>query len=72
MAITLAPRSTLGEPPTHWSLRRLKGYLERRRVVPHSISGRAIQRADPPREMQQPGDFVVDVGCRDPAAAYGG
>jgi homeodomain-containing protein/DDE superfamily endonuclease len=37
VAIALAPPMTLGEPLTHWSLRRLKGYLERRRVV-HSIS----------------------------------
>src|SRR5438046_3527693 len=34
VAIALAPPTTLGEPLTHWSLRRLKGYLERRRVVP--------------------------------------
>jgi hypothetical protein len=27
------PPTTLGEPLTHWSLWRLKGYLERRRVV---------------------------------------
>ncbi len=33
VAIALAPPTTLGEPLTHWSLRRLKGYLERRRVV---------------------------------------
>lgn len=33
MAIALAPPTTLGEPLTRWSLRRLKGYLERRRVV---------------------------------------
>jgi Homeodomain-like domain/DDE superfamily endonuclease len=35
VAIALAPPTTLGEPLTHWSLRRLKGYLERRRVVGH-------------------------------------
>ena len=34
VAIALAPPTTSGEPLTHWSLRRLKGYLERRRVVP--------------------------------------
>src|SRR5439155_19036845 len=34
VAIALAPPVTVGEPLTHWSLRRLKGYLERRRVVP--------------------------------------
>src|SRR5436190_3175983 len=33
VVIALAPPTTLGEPLTHWSLRRLKGYLERRRVV---------------------------------------
>jgi hypothetical protein len=33
VAVALAPPTTLGEPRTHWSLRRLKGYLERRRVV---------------------------------------
>ena len=33
VAIALAPPTTVGEPLTHWSLRRLKGYLERRRVV---------------------------------------
>ena len=33
VAIALAPPTTLGEPLTRWSLRRLKGYLERRRVV---------------------------------------
>src|SRR6202171_5988387 len=33
VAIALAPPTTLGEPLTHWSLRRLKGYLERRRLV---------------------------------------
>jgi hypothetical protein len=33
VAIALAPPTTLGEPLTHWSLRRLKAYLERRRVV---------------------------------------
>ena len=33
VAIALAPPKTLGEPLTRWSLRRLKGYLERRRVV---------------------------------------
>jgi transposase len=33
VAIALAPPTTLGEPLTHWSLRRLKSYLERRRVV---------------------------------------
>src|SRR5438045_9382117 len=33
VAIALTPPTTLGEPLTHWSLRRLKGYLERRRVV---------------------------------------
>src|ERR687885_497246 len=38
VAIALAPPSRLGEPLTHWSLRRLKGYLERRRVVPSSRS----------------------------------
>src|SRR5919197_570237 len=32
--IALSPPTTLGEPLTHWSLRRLKGHLERRRVVP--------------------------------------
>jgi transposase len=37
VAIALAPPTTLGEPLTHWSLRRLKGYLERRKIVP-SIS----------------------------------
>lgn len=35
MAIPLSPPTTLGEPLTHWSLRRLKAYLERRRVVSH-------------------------------------
>jgi hypothetical protein len=35
VAIALTPPTTLGEPLTHWSLRRLKGYLERRRVVAH-------------------------------------
>jgi len=34
VAIALTPPTTLGEPLTRWSLRRLKGYLERRRVVP--------------------------------------
>ena len=33
VAIALAPPTTLGEPLTHWSLRRLKSHLERRRVV---------------------------------------
>ena len=33
VAIALAPPTTLGEPLTHWSLRRLKSYLERRKVV---------------------------------------
>jgi Homeodomain-like domain len=33
VAIALTPPTTLGEPLTRWSLRRLKGYLERRRVV---------------------------------------
>jgi len=33
VAIALTPPTTLGEPLTHWSLRRLKGYLERRRLV---------------------------------------
>jgi transposase len=37
VAIALSPPTTLGEPLTHWSLRRLKGYLERRGVV-RSIS----------------------------------
>jgi hypothetical protein len=37
VAIALAPPTTVGEPLTRWSLRRLKGYLERRRIVP-SIS----------------------------------
>jgi len=37
VAIALSPPTSLGEPLTHWSLRRLKGYVERRRVVP-SIS----------------------------------
>lgn len=37
VAIGLAPPTTVGEPLTHWSLRRLKSYLERRKVVP-SIS----------------------------------
>src|SRR5579859_5031363 len=29
VAIALAPPTSVGEPLTHWSLRRLKGYLER-------------------------------------------
>ena len=33
VAIALAPPTAVGEPLTHWSLRRLKPYLERRRVV---------------------------------------
>src|SRR5260221_8113250 len=33
VAIALAPPTTLGEPLTRWSLRRPKGYLERRRGV---------------------------------------
>jgi hypothetical protein len=33
VAIALAPPTTVGEPLTHWSLRRLKGYLERRKIV---------------------------------------
>ena len=33
VAIALAPPISVGEPLTHWSLRRLKGHLERRRVV---------------------------------------
>jgi homeodomain-containing protein/DDE superfamily endonuclease len=33
VAIALTPPTTLGEPLTHWSLRRLKRYLERHRVV---------------------------------------
>jgi hypothetical protein len=33
VAIALTPPTTLSEPLTHWSLRRLKNYLERRRVV---------------------------------------
>lgn len=33
VAIALAPPKTLGEPLTRWSLRRLQGYLVRRRVV---------------------------------------
>src|SRR5262252_3738737 len=37
VAIALAPPATVGEPLTHWSLRRLRGYLERRKIVP-SIS----------------------------------
>jgi hypothetical protein len=37
VAIGLAPPTTFGEPLTHRSLRRLKGYLERRKIVP-SIS----------------------------------
>jgi transposase len=35
VAIALTPPTTLGEPLTRWSLRRLKGYLEGRRVVRH-------------------------------------
>jgi hypothetical protein len=34
VATALAPPTSVGEPLTHWSLRRLKGYLERRRIVP--------------------------------------
>src|ERR687885_589793 len=34
LAIALAPPSSLGEPLTRWSLRRLRGYLVRRRVGP--------------------------------------
>jgi len=34
VAIALAPPTTVGEPLTHWPLRRLKGYLERRKIVP--------------------------------------
>jgi transposase len=34
VAIALAPPTTVGEPLTHWSLRRLKSHLERRKVVP--------------------------------------
>jgi hypothetical protein len=34
VAIALAPPTTFGEPLTRWSLRRLKGYLERRKIVP--------------------------------------
>jgi len=34
LAIALAPPTTVGGPLTHWSLRRLKGYLERRKIVP--------------------------------------
>src|SRR5919197_5438918 len=37
VAIALAPPTTFGEPLTRWSLRRLKRYLERRKIVP-SIS----------------------------------
>ncbi|MBV8714997.1 MAG: IS630 family transposase [Chloroflexi bacterium] len=37
VAIALAPPTTFGEPLTRWSLRRLKGYLERRKILP-SIS----------------------------------
>jgi hypothetical protein len=37
VAIALAPPTTLGEPLTRWSLRRLKSYVERRKIVP-SIS----------------------------------
>ena len=33
VAIALAPPTSVGEPLTHWSLRRLKGHLERRGVV---------------------------------------
>jgi transposase len=33
VAIALAPPTTVGEPVTHWSLRRLKRYLDRRRIV---------------------------------------
>jgi transposase len=33
LSIALAPPSNFGEPLTRWSLRRLRGYLERRRVV---------------------------------------
>ena len=43
VAIALAPPTTVGEPLTHWSLRRLKGYLERRRIVP-SISIETLRR----------------------------
>jgi hypothetical protein len=43
VAIALAPPTTLGEPLTHWSLRRLRGYLLRRRVVP-SISIETLRR----------------------------
>ena len=42
LAIALAPPSSLGEPLTRWSLRRLRGYLVRRRVVP-SISLETIR-----------------------------
>jgi PPOX class probable F420-dependent enzyme len=38
----LAPPSSVGEPLTRWSLRRLRGYLVRRRVVP-SISIETIR-----------------------------
>src|SRR5690348_5801765 len=34
VAIALAPPSSVGEPLTRWSLRRLRRYLIRRRVVP--------------------------------------
>jgi hypothetical protein len=34
VTIALTPPTSLGEPLTRWSLRRLNGYLERRRVVP--------------------------------------
>jgi transposase len=43
VAIALAPPTSVGEPLTHWSLRRLKGYLERRRVV-RSISIETLRR----------------------------
>jgi hypothetical protein len=33
VAIAVAPPTTVGEPQTHWSLRRLKAYLERRNIV---------------------------------------
>jgi hypothetical protein len=42
LAIALAPPRSLGEPLTRWSLRRLRGYLVRRRVVP-SISIETIR-----------------------------
>jgi transposase len=50
VAIALAPPTTVGEPLTHWSPRRLKDHLERHKIVP-SISDAALKAARKKRHI---------------------